>query len=129
MKRPFIYLLISAFCFACTGQSLPDEYKYDWKLAGNKIVLNNYKTYNFKELIGYQAEKNANAAIQSVLANQGNDTLLLYFPNGTYYFSESIKLPSNTIICGQSADSTIFIFDLRLEKDLIEITGNETKNS
>jgi len=80
---------------------------------------------DFKLVGGVADGQTPNDDLIRELINQNTDhPFVLFFPAGTYHFSQSIDLPSNCILRGKSADSTILQFRLEEEDHLIKVQGN-----
>ncbi|MEL7531259.1 MAG: glycosyl hydrolase family 28-related protein [Bacteroidota bacterium] len=69
------------------------------------------------------------ALIQELLQQNADRPFVLYFPAGTYHFTQAIELPSQCIVRGQSADSTILQFELSEEDHLLKLQGTPQHNA
>ncbi|OIP02277.1 MAG: hypothetical protein AUJ98_01875 [Bacteroidetes bacterium CG2_30_33_31] len=97
----------------------------DWTKAGLKTeILEPTNLINFIDAGGNNDSLSANdSIISSLIASVGTNGLTIFFPNGKYYFTHSIDLLSNITIKGESADSTIFLFRVAGNSNLINIIG------
>ncbi|MFT5820017.1 MAG: hypothetical protein ACI8ZM_001251 [Crocinitomix sp.] len=106
-----VLLLVSG---QLSAQVLPAERAVDWSVAGlkNEIPAPNV-VIDFVEAggIGDGAFIN-NAVMEGIIADNMGDTVQVNFPNGVFYFDTTIYVPSNYILNGLGADSTLLEFDL-----------------
>lgn len=127
-----LFLILFSYCILLNAQTIPVNRTVNWKQAGhNGIFIEPNNIVNFKNFGGYNDGLTANDSIFNVLLSNINtgDSTVIYFPNGTYLFNKKINLPENTILRGESVDSTILLFNLLLQNHLIEITGNATNDT
>ena len=126
--KVFLFLLLILFGLSSYCQTLTPSRAVNWKLAGYKGKHNSPAyVLNFLTNGGIADGVTPNDTALSDLINSiNNDSSLIYFPNGSYFFKQPIKLSKKLILKGESADSTILLFNLSAEDHLIKITGNKT---
>lgn len=61
--------------------------------------------------------------LQSIFSQLSVTGAIIDFGSGVFRFEKSISVPENVILRGQSADQTIFEFELIQEDDLIKVEG------
>lgn len=96
------------------AQVLPEERAVDWSIAGlkNEISAPNV-VIDFVDAGGVgDGEFVNNGVMESIIADHAGDTVQVNFPNGVFYFESTVHVPSNFILNGLGADSTLLEFDL-----------------
>ncbi len=120
----FICLLVGAQVVA---QVLPDDRAVDWSIAGlkNEIPSPNI-IIDFVDAGGVgDGEFVNNEVMLSIIADHIGDTVQVNFSQGVFYFNTTIYLPSNYILNGLGADSTLLEFDVGGgSTDMIRIGGS-----
>ncbi|NOQ72119.1 MAG: T9SS type A sorting domain-containing protein [Crocinitomix sp.] len=109
-----ITLLILFLSIQPYAQVLPAERAVDWSIAGlkNEIPTPNV-IIDFVEAGGVgDGEFVNNSVMGAIIADHVGDTVQVNFPNGVFYFNATIQIPSNFILNGLGADSTLLEFDL-----------------
>lgn len=125
------------------SQTLPPERSTNWEVAG--LGISPYSitdTVNFLNEGGFANGSTPNDSVISALINSLNgDSTVIYFPNGTYYFTSPIIMEENIVLRGNGIGNSIFKFDLNgqyhliylggasASTDTVEITSNLTKDS
>lgn len=123
MIRTFLALVLSTYVL---GQDLPSSRAVDWTVAG----LNDTNTVGFtyydaiQEGILPDGVSAANAILDSLLQLNPVNGIHIHFPAGSYYFNETLTLPSHCWISGEGAEATHFIFDLGGSGHAIQATGS-----
>ncbi|MFT4758448.1 MAG: hypothetical protein ACI9XO_001623 [Paraglaciecola sp.] len=118
-----IFLLLAGLYLTGFAQTIPNDRLVDWSKSGavmsafnDEINVLNYGLFNdglTDNATGFEA-----------LMNQfSNQSTIFYFPTGTYKFSKTIYLQSNSLIKGASSGETIFQFDDIGNHHLIIIQG------
>ena len=121
-----IFLLVCAK--KIKSQNIPSQRLTNWSEAGlDEAIQEPANLINFIDAGGKYNDAASNDSVLNQLLTQGPITI--YFPNGQYNFSHAINLPSNTILRGESADSTIFNFHITTNSSLINITGTLTSDT
>lgn len=125
----FLSLLIAAM--PIRAQKLPAERASNWKssVAQCRIKLP-LKTVNFLSAGGNnQGGGNNDSLMDAILAAVRPDSgLIVFFPAGTYLFKSDIRLPSNTVLQGVNATSTVLKFNLGGSGNAIEMSGKNRSN-
>lgn len=110
--RTYCVILSFFYAFLVASQTIPSDRTVDWKLAG----IRDTTTSNFTNLDALEnglsndgSVANDNA-LTSLLASHP-ESLILYFPTGTYLFNAPISLRSNVVLRGAGAPSTILKID------------------
>ncbi|MBX9852088.1 MAG: T9SS type A sorting domain-containing protein [Cytophagaceae bacterium] len=126
-------LLLSLFFSAFTSfsQNVPASRRVDWSIAGIAGGIPCRSTiYNF--VTAFSGD-NTGATDNSVkLINALNSTpadAVIYFPNGTYKFTNTVNVPSNKVIRGQSVTGTLLNFTLTDGKNCFNMVGVQTATS
>jgi hypothetical protein len=118
----FFALVSSAF-----SQNIPTVRTTEWNIAGYEgeipclSVLRNVVT-EFK--IDNTGATDVSAKVQTAV-NAIKDNEVLYFPNGTYLFNNTVNVPSKRVIRGESPDSTIFNFNMGGDFNLFYTAGTK----
>ena len=103
----------------------------DWSLAGmqgKRMFPTN--EINFLEVGGLNDGKPGNdEIIKKVLKECKEEPLVIYFPEGTYYFQKPITLTSNTVLKGADAEKSRFKFNLNGSSHCIQTVGKQTKDT
>ena len=130
MKLKLNFLMVcflasaNVFLFA---QTIPEERKIDWSMAGNKPPA--FKNKVALDFVREGADPSGMVSNHEVLNELINEyegfSIELFIPNGEYLFKEAILLPSYIEMLGENPDSTQLIFDLDSETDLIHVKGSK----
>ncbi|MFC2128489.1 glycosyl hydrolase family 28-related protein, partial [Bacteroidota bacterium] len=126
----FRLLLFISFYFPglfLTGftQTLPLERSVDWTLAGLRdTTSNNFQKIDMQAFgaVGDGLTPN-DIIMSSVLSSNLGSGAILEFPTGNFLFNYTIDLPSNIIIRGQGAESTILTMNLNGFGHAINVQG------
>ena len=125
-KYSLLYFIL-VFCVQQNiAQTLPAERATNWQLAGLKnSIPENENSINFQEAGGVPDGITSNDEILAAI-QQENESIphTIFFPTGTYFFSETVQLHAGNHLVGASADSTTLRFDLNGSGDLIHAAGN-----
>jgi len=65
---------------------------------------------------------NVSGAVESALQSI-DDNDVLFFPNGTYLFNNTISVPSNRVLRGESPIETKLLFNLQANANMIDVSG------
>ncbi|MCH2021422.1 MAG: T9SS type A sorting domain-containing protein [Saprospiraceae bacterium] len=128
-------LTISIFFFFFVGsvmsQTLSQNRSVDWTLAGLRIDTSfNLQVVDMQSLGVFDDGFTANdSIITNFIDTFSGIGAILDFPPGDFLFNTSIVLPSNYIIKGKGADSTIFLMDLGGSGNAIVISGFSTSDT
>lgn len=124
MKTLFTLFTILSYSVILHAQSLPPNRAVDWSLAGiqsaNKVQSTRVDFAAFRE--EHQLD-NDDLALQKILDTHQEESLVIYFPAGTYHFSQSIHLGNQVVLQGASPEETTLTFDLGGAGHAIEIKG------
>ena len=120
MKYLFTVALHTLLCSFLFSQTLQDSRQVNWSIAGVEggipCVSNEASIFNVLDYggSGNGTTDNYNAIQSAITAgeNAGVPINVIYFPEGDYLIKTSIRVPSNTIIRGESAQKSKLIFDL-----------------
>jgi len=118
----FVAITLAIISREVKAQNIPAQRLTNWSEAGlAEAIQEPAKLINFIDAGG----KNNDAAFNDSVLNQliSLAPVTIFFPHGEYDFSQTIALPSNVIIRGESAEFTIFNFDLIQNSNLISVTG------
>jgi hypothetical protein len=120
-----IYLtIISAGIFS---QNIPSHRVTDWSKSG-AACLNFNDSVSVMDFGGDSTGVSSNnIALANSLAAISNEGVI-YFPAGTYFFDQSISLPSNVHLMGEGADLTQFNFDLGGNSSFLRVVGSVNSN-
>ena len=120
-----VIVLVLGKPFSITSQTLPSDRSVDWTLAG----LEDTSTIDFVEidisatgLIGDGITPNDQILSDLITSNTGAG-LIINIPSGDFLFNEPILLPSNTLLRGQGAQSTILRMNLGGSGHAIDLRG------
>lgn len=94
-----------------SAQLIPNNRKTDWSVAGIKDTnTSNFIQFNMalNGLFGDGITPN-DAAFTNFLSQHNGENLTLFFPAGNYLFQQTIAIPSNTLLKGESSSLTKFI--------------------
>lgn len=108
------FLVVFLFVtFVTYGQELPPERATDWTLAGLKEELPEPTVIvDFVEEGGVGDGVFSNSTVMiDILAENEGEMLQINFPEGDFFFDQTIHLPGNVILNGSGADSTLLKFD------------------
>jgi len=113
------------------SQTIEENRLVNWNTAG---LTDDYKIPNtildFKDLGGDLSGQNSNSQLLNNLINLHSDNgAIIYFPDGEYFFDETIILKSNIHLIGNGANATFFVFDLMEEDHCIDIRGESELTS
>ncbi len=135
IRQFVLYLTLIVFCSlpfssSLLAQSLAKERAADWQLAGlQEAPIEPIHEIDFKSAGGISDGKTPNdALIQELIEQNADHPFVIFFPAGIFHFSQSIALPSNCILRGESADSSILQFDLGEADHLIKVQGFAQQN-
>lgn len=107
------------------GQTLPVERSTNWKIAG----LKDTSTVGFQNIdvlsLGITGDGITpnDTALMFIISSLPATGSILHFPEGNFLFNHSITLPSNIIIRGSGATSTIFTMNLQGQGNSFNIHG------
>ncbi len=109
---------------------MPDSLRFDWNISGNQAFSIHERKVNVLDmgLLGNGAFDNS-VQLQKLI-NEASDEIvnIFYFPEGTYFFENTIYLKSNICIQGEGAVRTKFLFDLRGKGHLFEISAPQSES-
>lgn len=109
------------------SQTLPSARYVNWSSAGSHTFYEPETVFNFADFGGFTDGETANDAVMEQLLNEIPETgAVIYFSAGDYLFHESIDLPAQVILRGESASLSKLTFDLNEETDLIAARGSST---
>ncbi len=93
------------------------------------IDFSSFEEYNFiKDFNGDNTGKTDNSELLSNALDSTPDSIVIYFPSGTYLFNNALNIPSNKILIGRSPTTTLFKFNLENRNlPLITVQGERTK--
>lgn len=113
------------------AQTLPATRAVDWTLAGLRPDTISGLAVVDMQILGVVGDGLTpnDGIIGNFIATFFGVGAILEFPSGQFLFNNTITLPSNFIIKGQGADSTIFLMDLGGSGDAISIQGTSTNDS
>lgn len=126
-----VIISILLLSFNSAAQTVPSERLTDW----TKVGLQGEKVYpteeiNFLDEGGIADGLTANdAIISSILTAHTGDSILIYFPAGTYFFESTIALQSNIVLKGESAGTSFLTFNLGGSDHCIRSTGAPTADT
>ena len=132
MRIRCLFLIVFQFvALFCLAQTIPAERLVDWSNAGFEYnAMEATSILNFLDEGGDNTGFHSNTErLNTLLATHSKDSLLIFFPNGNYFFDAPILLQDNVFLQGESADSTQFIFDLDGQGNLITAQGNTTADT
>ena len=125
MKSSFLLVVFFITSHIVFTQELPLDRLSNWSMVGTKIdlPLNTSNTIiNFAEFsVDYD---NLDFAISSALF-QLSEGGTVYFPTGEYTFTQTIQVPDNVSIRGESSCETTLIFDLENGGNAFNIGGTQ----
>ncbi|OGS61248.1 T9SS type A sorting domain-containing protein [Flavobacterium sp.] len=122
--KTIFFFLVLQLSFA---QTIPTARRVDWTLAGNKSFVEPSIVINFQTSGGDNTGVTSNDVIMTnVLNSIGVSGAIIYFPNGTYLFNQSIVLKTNVILKGETVNGTFLKFDLGGTNNAIQIQGTQT---
>lgn len=130
----FCYLSLLLFVLQpifIQAQTLPTNRSVDWTLAGlrpDTIAGLAVVDMQILGVVGDGLTPN-DGIIDNFIATFLGVGAIFEFPSGQFLFNNTITLPSNFIIKGQGADSTIFLMDLGGSGDAISIQGSSSNDS
>lgn len=110
------------------GQILPEERRIDWESAGTNAAeppltpIVNIQTLLTSLGENLTDDEAVAAAINSLNGGPG----IIFFPSGTYHFTQSISLRDSLVLKGEGAGTTILEFNLENADHLINTEGNLT---
>ncbi len=122
MKKLLSLLFISLYIVAIQAQIIPQNRITDWSGAGAKTVFCD----TLVNILDYGADPQGNSNTSSALSAAINSLPFggtVFFPSGTYLFSNSQNIPSGIKIKGEAASSTVFNFDNNGIGNLFSIFG------
>ena len=122
-----IFFVVFALNYAVSyTQVLPLNRSVDWTVAGlNDTSTIGFTYYNvIQEGVIPDGITPVIAIVDSLLQLNQSGGIHLHFPAGSYFFNETLSLPSNCLITGDGATETHFIFDLGGTNHSIQSTGN-----
>ncbi|MGH1338460.1 MAG: T9SS type A sorting domain-containing protein [Aureispira sp.] len=126
-----LLLIMAVSPYKSTAQTLSSQRAVDWTQAGlrsDSMPIVPIYTAQQIGLINDGVTPN-----DSILANFISSILVpgmgIELANGTYKFEQTIDLPSNSILRGKGADSTLLLFDLGGNGNGIEIAGSRGTDS
>lgn len=128
MKFVIFFTSLLLTCSTVISQTLPASRSVDWSTAGIRQTLSEPSTVvNFLEFGGIADGATSNDQLLSEALDSFSDTGgIVYFPAGTYRFTEPVSLSDNVILRGESPETSRLIFELNEADDLISVRGNIT---
>ena len=124
----YILCLLLFFSGNIFSQNIPSNRLTDWTKSGlNSVIEEPINQVNFLVAGGKNDGTSYNDSLISQLLTMAPITI--YFPNGSYNFSQTINLPSNVVLRGESADSTFLNFDMLANANLINLSGTLNANT
>jgi len=130
----------SVFCCTCLSllfsiglqsQEIDASRLVNWDHAGltDNFEISNL-VLNFVELGGDPSGQNSNSDLLSELINMYSaNGVEIFFPDGEYFFDQSIYLNSNIQLTGSSTAGTQFIFDLQGTGNCFNLVGTAEATS
>lgn len=114
------------------AQVVPSSRITDWSEAGLLDTVPSYS--NVVNILNYGGNGNGttlnDAAIQSAISALNGLPGVVYFPTGTYMFSQPVDLADNTVLRGAGKDSAKLRFDLGgAFQNMINIAGITDPNN
>ncbi len=119
----FLFLLSSVLILK--AQTIPEDRLVEWSTAG---LLDEQISYSVQlDFVSLGADSSGSLPndeiFNDLLLEYEEESIQLNIPNGTYRFESPITLPPNFMLQGEEVDSCLFLFDLEVERDLINIKG------
>lgn len=124
-KLTTLFITLSLFV-VCKSQIIPPSRLFEWEKAGLKQQIQFNDTL-YLENFGFVGDgvTDNSPFIQQALNTISITPVVLQIPNGNFYFSDPIQLPSNVLLKGKGSDNTILTFNLDSnETDLISVSGS-----
>lgn len=121
----FFLMLLSTSGFS---QILHQSRSVDWTAAGLKEKVSyDYVRIDMQEMgaIGDGTTPN-DQILSNVLSTLTQQGAILNFPSGNFLFNSTIELPSDVVISGEGASSTIFTMDLGGSGHSILVEGSSS---
>ncbi len=121
--------LVSALCIKAlliNAQVIPVQRTFEWEKAGLKEELVYSDTIKLADfgIVG-DGQTDNNTSFQQAINTLTSSPTVLLIPNGSFYLTDPINLPSNVVLKGQGAENTTLIFELDSnERDLIAVDGS-----
>lgn len=133
MKRVYLFLIISAFCYSAFSQQLTATFgasnvKLDWQRAG--YPGDTIPSYSLvKDILTFGGDNTGlvanDAALANAISSLGGADGVIYFPTGNYLFNSGINLRSGLILRGAGSVNTTLTFDLGAASgELIVVQGS-----
>lgn len=114
-----------------SSQTIPAERSGNWEGVG--ASESNYQDFTIVNVSEHGMEGDSNQLVSDemnrLIENAGTDSIIFYFPAGTYVFNEPIKLTSNKIFKGDSTDVSELRFVDFADDDLIQVYGNRLRDT
>ncbi len=110
------------------ANTIPDSLTTDWSKAGIESIF----TYPSRVIsimdVGGKNDSSGNNSIafQNALNALHGNPGIICFPSGKFLFTNSISIPANIIIKGNSSDSTTLYFNLSGNNNCINVQGSVT---
>ncbi|MFT4680460.1 MAG: hypothetical protein ACI9YU_000288 [Flavobacteriales bacterium] len=120
-------LLAFLFPTSLSAQFIEEHRKVDWSLAGTTLEVQPSSQIIDIMTVGGIADQSASnsSAIQTAILQLNGGQGSIYFPNGTYLFDQTISLPDNTWLIGESNNSKL-VFNLGGTGHCIEMAGGQS---
>jgi len=123
MKMPFTTLFLF-LTFLALGQTIPSERLTDWSKAGLIESTSAPEVVNVSDFGFIQDGSAPNDDLLNLIPGWSTgDPVVLFFPEGTYRFEQTIQLNAGQGLQGFSAEETRLEFDLGGNHHLIEANG------
>lgn len=121
-------IFLIAFSWIVGAQPTEDLPTIDWTECGNKSKLmpSDLPVVQYQD---YRDTLLGDDQSLGLIFDQFPEGVQVHFGPGTYRFKDQIRLKSRTQLIGKSPTETFFIFDLKEEKDLILVQGNQPGKS
>lgn len=114
-------LIFTNSIFSQIGSSIPIDLRVDWRNAGYRGEIPTYFE-NYIEASNYDSLQDAITAANNYNKTSGHEKhwTLIHIPEGTYTFSQPIKLFSRICLRGDGADKT-FLKNTFVDQSLVKI--------
>ena len=128
-RNYYFFLIFLFFILNAYTQIIPENRIFDWTKAGYdgeiKIPLQIINVLENGLTANDMTDQSANL---NILVNSFNgQAVQLFFPSGTYYFTQPVYLNNNIVIIGENAFDSKFIFNLsNNSQDCINITSSQS---
>ncbi|MCT4582584.1 MAG: T9SS type A sorting domain-containing protein [Flavobacteriales bacterium] len=129
--RKMITLIALLSIGIANAQVIPTQRIFEWNKAGLKTEVNFNDTVFLSDYgaVGDGVTLN-DQAFQQALNAVNNPPTVVIIPNGNFYLTDPLVLPSNVLLKGQGANHTVLTFKLDSnETDLISMSGSVSSNA